>query len=326
MDIIFEGELDGIETATLVKNEYGIPVVFLTSMSDKAFLERAKISNPYSYVMKSFEPRELETNIEIALNKRLVNQKKQFNLISYNLDDILWIFNIDLNKFSFVSSGFDKIFGVSTNVLKGRMDKWCEFIHPSDANVLSIKSGKIVDPYEIEYRIINKHKEIKWLHEKVTLSLDSETNERILIGATKDISNEKINESLRLEKEKADLKLKVRDTILANMSHEIRTPLNAIIGVLGFLNDSERLSGQQLEYIREIKNSSDTLVSIVNDMLDLTKIETGKAKLNISVVNIGRMIEQLTNSFRPKIQAKQISLDVNIDSNVPKFIKTDEVK
>lgn len=67
-------------------------------------------------------------------------------------------------------------------------------------------------------------------------------------------------------------------------------------------------------------------MSIVNDMLDLTKIETGKAKLNISVVNIGRMIEQLTNSFRPKIQAKQISLDVNIDSNVPKFIKTDEVK
>lgn len=238
MDIILEGELDGIETATLVKNEYGIPVLFFTSMSDKTFLERTKISNPCGYVMKSFEPRELETNIEIALNinklnKRLVNQKKQFNLISDNLDDLLWIFNADLNKFSFVSSGFDKIFASSINVLKGRMDKWCEFIHPSDTSAISLKSSKVLEPYEIDYRIINKRKDIRWLHEKVTLSMDSETNERILIGATQDISNEKINESLRLEKEKADLKLKVRDTILANMSHEIRTPLNAILGVLG---------------------------------------------------------------------------------------------
>ncbi len=75
MDIMLRGEMDGIETACQIRSRFNIPVVYLTAYSDEKLLERAKITEPFGYIIKPFNERELHTNIEIALYKHKMEQK-----------------------------------------------------------------------------------------------------------------------------------------------------------------------------------------------------------------------------------------------------------
>ena len=76
MDIMLEGELDGIEAANMINNQYGIPIIYLTAYRNDEILERAKLTEPYAYIVKPFEERELRTNVEIALNRHKAEQEK----------------------------------------------------------------------------------------------------------------------------------------------------------------------------------------------------------------------------------------------------------
>jgi len=75
MDIMLQGEMDGIETAKQIRSRFNIPVVYLTAYSDKKILERAKITEPFGYIIKPFNERELNTNIEIAIYKHEMERK-----------------------------------------------------------------------------------------------------------------------------------------------------------------------------------------------------------------------------------------------------------
>lgn len=76
MDIMLEGELDGIEAANMINNQFGIPIIYLTAYRNEEILERAKLTEPYAYIVKPFEERELRTNVEIALNRHKAEQEK----------------------------------------------------------------------------------------------------------------------------------------------------------------------------------------------------------------------------------------------------------
>ena len=98
---------------------------------------------------------------------------------------------------------------------------------------------------------------------------------------------------------------KAKSTFLNNISHDIRTPMNAIVGLTVLLNhdagDSERVK----EYARKITASSQYLLGLINDVLDMSKIESGKTTLNITEINLAELIEELGTMIRPQAKAKQ---------------------
>ena len=145
-------------------------------------------------------------------------------------------------------------------------------------------------------------------------------------GVARDITYlKKASEELLKAKEIAERSLKVKETFLANMSHEIRMPMNGIIGMIDLLNETE-LNTEQVKYVQTIKKSSETLLRILNDILDLSKIEAGKMQLRLTSINLEATIEKLFSLFYQQAATKGIGLEFTIDAEIPKYVLADEIR
>ncbi|MFT6868430.1 MAG: PAS domain S-box-containing protein [Cyclobacteriaceae bacterium] len=145
-------------------------------------------------------------------------------------------------------------------------------------------------------------------------------------GVARDITVlKKTHEELRNAKEIAERSLKVKERFLANMSHEIRTPMNGIIGMIDLIA-STKLNKEQTDYIRTIKKSSDTLLSILNDILDLSKIEAGKMELRLQPVRIIETFEKIYDLYSQQANLINNTLYYHLDDQLPEYILADETR
>lgn len=136
---------------------------------------------------------------------------------------------------------------------------------------------------------------------------------------------EQMNQALREANEKSENSLRIKEQFLANMSHEIRTPMNAIIGLTRLVL-STNLTPEQSEYLKTIKRSGQTLMVIINDILDLSKIEAGKMLLENIVFDLRETIEFTYALLRPRALEKGIDLKYTLAPNVPEHIVGDPVR
>jgi signal transduction histidine kinase len=126
-------------------------------------------------------------------------------------------------------------------------------------------------------------------------------------------------------KEKAEEANIAKSYFLANMSHEIRTPMNGILGFLQLLKHTH-LTEEQLEYIQNINISADTLLALINDILDVSKIEAGKFKLKNSEFDLHLMVKESLIQFSVIAQEKGISIELIIQPDVPQFFIGDSLR
>ena len=143
-----------------------------------------------------------------------------------------------------------------------------------------------------------------------------------LRGILTDISDIKKAEKLNKEKKLAQKTAEVKHRLLANISHEMRTPMNGIIGMIDFLNGTN-LDTQQKEYINTIKDSSESLLQIINDVLDLSKIEQGMTVVNYENIDIFNLLENIYKNFKNQSLAKNIKLHLDIQETFPKYLQLD---
>ncbi|GAI25964.1 unnamed protein product, partial [marine sediment metagenome] len=151
--------------------------------------------------------------------------------------------------------------------------------------------------------------------------------ERNLIdGITQTLSTaaqrEQAKEELKQAKEHAEAATAAKSEFLANMSHEIRTPMNGVIGMLDLALD-EPLSDKVSDYLNTARSSSDALVAVINDILDISKIESGKINVEIVDCSLNNLLCDIDSIMRPKIVEKGIEFKIILDCPVPKQIRTD---
>jgi signal transduction histidine kinase len=136
---------------------------------------------------------------------------------------------------------------------------------------------------------------------------------------------QEIQERLKAEKA-AEAASQAKSEFLANMSHELRTPLNAILGFTQVMSRDLQLSTEQREYLRIINRSGEHLLDLINDILDLSKIEAGLSTLYESSFDLYRLLDSLEEMLQIKAEQKNLQLIFNVPSSVPHYIKTDPKK
>lgn len=134
-----------------------------------------------------------------------------------------------------------------------------------------------------------------------------------------------MQKELQSAMEKAESATKAKSEFLANMSHEIRTPMNAILGFADLMKKTP-LTTIQETYLNTIKSGGATLLNIINDILDISKIEANKLDINYSFFDISSMIFDLSQLFDEKLKSKNLKLVTDFDENTPKSICLDELR
>ncbi|ETR72076.1 MAG: ATP-binding region ATPase domain-containing protein [Candidatus Magnetoglobus multicellularis str. Araruama] len=144
-------------------------------------------------------------------------------------------------------------------------------------------------------------------------------------GSLVDITERKQKEQAEREREAAEAANKSKSEFLASMSHEIRTPMNAIFGFTELLEDQME-NPLQKQYLSAIASSGKTLLSLINDILDLSKIEAGKLDIQINDVNPRTLFSEIEHIFTMKVQEKGLDLILQVDPTIPETLEMDEVR
>lgn len=150
--------------------------------------------------------------------------------------------------------------------------------------------------------------------------------EKHIVATVHDVSLQKsIEKNLSDAKAKAESTSRAKSDFIANMSHEIRTPLNAVLGSAQLLERTD-LSSKQKKYIHMIRNSGETLLSVINDILDLSKIESGKMELDESIFNLDVLLQRVALMMSVIVGEKPLVLVVHVDEYVPRQLKGDGLR
>ncbi|BCS96823.1 hypothetical protein DSLASN_24550 [Desulfoluna limicola] len=158
-------------------------------------------------------------------------------------------------------------------------------------------------------------RELREIHGELELRVDARTRELV-----------RINDELSQAKEAADQSARVKTEFLANMSHEIRTPMNAIIGMSDLALNEEITRDQRREYLDIIRTSARSLLGIINDILDLSKIEAGKLDLEETPFDIGSLVENISSMFLDQINEKGLEFIIDIGDGMPDRLVGDPLR
>ncbi len=188
-----------------------------------------------------------------------------------------------------------------------------------------ITSGKIWSG-----EMINKNKSGKlyWAQKSISPIIDERGKITNYVAIAEDITEKKKTETELIKaKEKAEESDRLKSAFLANISHEIRTPMNGILGFAELLREPNLSSENQKDFLDVIEKSGQRMLNIINDLIDISKIEAGETTLKIRKTNINKMLHDLHLFFMPESNQKNITIDFHCDlPEAESFIQTDSTK
>ena len=229
----------------------------------------------------------------------------------------------------YVSSGCYELYELTaTEMIEGKYSLR-HFEHPEDRLLVdqSIQaSSQNNTPIKLEYRIITPSGKVKWIHLAAS-NLESQSDGSLLAECTiLDISDRKQAEiELQTTNEELLRSNQLKDQFLANMSHELRTPLNAILGMTEGLQEQVfgAINPEQLVALNTVEKSSTHLLELINDILELAKIEAGQLEIDLAPAEIEALCQSSLIFIKQQAFQKQIQVDIKIPLNLP-YLFVDE--
>ncbi|MCL1793133.1 MAG: PAS domain S-box protein [Oscillospiraceae bacterium] len=213
------------------------------------------------------------------------------------------------------------------------LGSWSDLLHPEDKErTLAAFEKHLLDntgrtPYDIEYRLLRKNGEYAYYHASGETIRDENGDALRVAGSLMDVTEMK-NILLNTEKHRieAEAANQAKSAFLSTMSHEIRTPMNAILGIIEIQLQNDLLEDEMKEALGKVYISGDMLLGIINDILDLSKIEAGKLELIPEKYEIASFISDTAQLNMMRIGSKPIEFELDVDVNLPVFLIGDELR
>ena len=287
---------------------------------------------------------ELETaNRELTESKRqlenytveLKSSELRYRLLAENVTDTIWMMGLTPLRFTYISPSVERMRGYSVEEAMSQSleetltpDSLEKVVKTLEEEFVREAAGNsdLNRSKTIEVTLYHKDGSSRWAEVTTTFLRDERGKAVGLLGVTRDITDRKRAERLDQAKIAAEASNTAKSEFLSNMSHELRTPLNHIMGFTELIigKNFGDLNETQEEYLNDIYKSSEHLLSLVNQVLDVSKIEAGKLDLNKSEINLKKLLEQ-SLSIMDKAVARNIHLTTKI-YRIPETIVADELR
>lgn len=251
--------------------------------------------------------------------------EERFRQIAENIEAVLWIRNAQTGHLEFISSGIERLWGISGQNLINQIESWSDYIHPDDVEQAQslarekFNSGNL----DQEYRILLHSGKQCWVRDRGFPVTDKTGRVRHIVGFTVDTTERKQTEEMKAalfarEQEaraQAELANRTKDEFLAVVSHELRSPLNAMLGWARVLRSDNVDQETHDHAIQVIEQSAEMQSRLIEDLLDSARIASGKLRIESRPVNLIPAIESAIDTVHPLAETKNVEIKTDLDSN-----------
>lgn len=327
-------EMDGFELVEMLKSNprtKDILIIFVTAISKEAkYAVKGFGAGAVDYLYKPLDPyitsAKVDAFIQLARTQQEIKQKndqlQDYATVVRNSADIICSVNADSLRINTINPAVENILGYTAAEVLGK--SIVDFAIDSDQPAFRKKLGEIIKdnvPMSVaEFQFNTFSKSVIWTECRISYRA------RTIFMNISDVSPQKsYQQQLIKSKEVAEYGKKVKETFLANMSHELRTPVNGIIGLTNLLYKTP-INDQQKNLLNMLETSSKSLLGVINDVLDLSKIEAGKFSIVRTPNNIREVINSVYGLLKYQADEKNIDFLLEVDNDVPQILLLDSLR
>ncbi len=325
---LYLSDSGGLHTFAKVQRQFPhLPIIVMTGLMDSRMGIQAVEMGAQNFLEKNhLTPHLLDSSIRFAIARM-----KKFRRLDHALSTARianWELDPTTQEMKWSSFIYDLLkIDEKENPIHTLHD-FMSWVHPDDIQLLEDKLMGVIGTgisVEIDLRMIAVDHIPVFVCFQADVEINAFESTNVLVGMIQDMTARKRMEALKAEKEVADRSAKLRQDFLARTSHEIRTPLNPILLLTKLLLDSE-VNDQQREYLEAIRAAGRTLLAVVNDILDLSKIEAGKIEFVEEPFSLHQVMCQIEDMMETSATEKGLKFLMTLDRGLPEMVLGDSVR